>query len=324
MEKQNNKYDVEFFNLLTTEGLIITYGNKITDTEIKVKKFKELSENHNIYTAGLNWDLPNEVKNEKAKQIVNPIYRERILANWSGITEETKNICRGLKPGQTLEEKFLSLEKDEEIYIAILYWDVSNDAKSEAFKKLKDEKIIYNLLNDYKGIEYDINDVNKKFLDFKDPFYIIFLGKNKFISDESKNIKFLETNDESLAMEMYEKWDGLTQNNIEKKFLLLKEPEYIYRAGVNWKLTDEVKNKKFLSLWDKEKNCFYDEYYTFLCGTEWEGLTNKNKNEIFIKFKEEYVIQYAWMWWTGITEKSKKLQLERLKCLKRDQKCAYL
>jgi len=209
-----------------------------------------------------------------------------------------------------LEEKFLSLTNDEEIYEAGLNWDISTEAKNKMFLQLKEDLYIYKAFNNWINLRKDY--IEKKFMEVKDFNFILKFIQDFRISHNIKYKKFLELED-NLSIKIYRHWDKIPIYILEKKFMALTNEEALFWAGREWRLSNFIKNYKFLLLWsDIYKKFVCSENCIYLYGLTWNGLSNKNKNIIFLKMKDKEAINNALLYWTGLTNKSKELQRKYL------------
>jgi len=321
-----SEVDIEFFQLLTDEELIVLFGKRIDDINVKIEKFKQLKDDNYIIKAGLNWGLPVDVKINKLIELENkdPVIVNDIIKCWCNKSDNFKFECI----------KNINKFKNEDIKNNILGDPVeeqkrkdpndvshlSDKEKNKLFLSMTHEPTINRVALEWKGLRR--KNLEKKFLELKSYDQILLAGKYWNISDKVKNKKFIEIvesdviDNKHFIFDIVESWRGIKEKNLEKKFMQLKNVHLIDTAARNWNLSDSVINKKFLSFWDdKNKKMKYDECHIYGFGITWNNLYEKTLNYMFTKLKNKEFIYKAWIHWRNITDKSKKIQLEYLKSL---------
>lgn len=118
------------------------------------------------------------------------------------------------------------------------------------------------------------------------------------MSDSNVIKKFLSLRDEKEIYEAGMKWSGLPQRVLDKKFMKLKISDYIFLAGRDWNVSNKARNKKFLklsdgfvSVCDSSLSCV--DSLLVQAVSYWRGLTDKTIEKKFYKLKQPIMIYKA-------------------------------
>jgi len=312
--------------LLTNEELITLFGERIDDINIKIEKFKQLKESNCIIKAGINWELPTYIKIDKIIELENEnsAVANEVIRYWIDKSDNFKFECiknvdkfknRNIK-NYLLDKPFKKQETKNSDNVLHL----SDKEKNELFLNMTHEPTIRRVAIEWRGLRRE--NLDKKFLELKSHDNILFAGKYWNVSDEAKNKKFMEITEsdaiynKNFIFNIVESWRGIREENLEKKFMQLTNIHLIDNAVNDWNLSDSIVNKKFLSFWDDENQKMkYDECHIYAFGVKWRSLYEETLNDMFTKLRDKYYICMAWLYWRGITDESKKIQIKYLKSI---------